>query len=186
MFAFAFALTAWQAKAETAAPPAIDAVSSPRAPGDTTPRPAPSPPDSARGRVVFTGPSATGFIMLMMADSQAVRLAGYPKNILRQVSRKEIVVFGKRYGPGPFRWPLQMVDSFFVRAVGGRPALDGILRREPGGDALELPDGRRLPIKRLPEWVAHANGMRVWIVEPLDAPLTAGVIDPNKQYQFKH
>jgi hypothetical protein len=128
----------------------------------------------------LTGPSTAGFIMLTMADSQ-VRLAGYPKNVLRQVSGLEIVVFGKRYGPGPFRWPLQMVDSFFVRGAGGRPALDGILRRGPSGDALELRDGRLLEIRQLPGQLSGANGMHVWITEPLEAPTQAGIIDPDRK-----
>lgn len=92
------------------------------------------------------------------------------------MSGVELVVFGQRR-TGPFRWPVQYVDSFVVRASDSVPALDGTLRRSDGHDVLELRDGRRLPIGHLPDRLANANGMRVWIAGPLEAPIAAGVID---------
>jgi hypothetical protein len=52
---------------------------------------------------------------------------------------------------------VQYVDSFVVRASEGVRALDGTLRRGDGHDMLELRDGRRLTISRLPDRPAQAN-----------------------------
>ena len=49
---------------------------------------------------------------------------------------------------------------------------------------LELNDGRRLTVRHLPSYMSDADGKRIWIAGPLDAPTSAGVIDPNRQYHF--
>jgi hypothetical protein len=49
---------------------------------------------------------------------------------------------------------------------------------------LETRDGQRLPLFNLPDAVAHANGMRVWVIGPLDWPRSAGVIDPNRHFFY--
>jgi hypothetical protein len=114
--------------------------------------------------------------MLSLKNEKAVILEG-SRALYEQVRGIEIVVFGRRR-VGPLPWPVQDVDSFFVRALDGVPALDGTLRRDRGRDMLELRDGRRLPIGRLPDRLANADGMRVWIAGPLDAPIAGGIIDP--------
>jgi hypothetical protein len=76
-------------------------------------------------------------------------------------------------------YPLFTVDSFSVRARQETAVHDGILRRHPHGDVLETRDGRRLPVASIPSELQKADGMRVWIGEPLGAPKVAGVIDPD-------
>ena len=114
--------------------------------------------------------------MLSLGEDKAVILESSDIP-LQQLNGLEIVVFG-RQRKGPFRWPVQYADSFFVRAIGKVPARDGILRRGEGRDVLELRNGQRLTIGHLPDLLAKANGMRVWLAGPLDAPVGAGIIDP--------
>lgn len=98
--------------------------------------------------------------------------------LFEQLRGIEIVVFGRRRS-GPFPWPVQSVDSFIVRRLDSVAALDGTLRRDAGRDALELRGGRRVAIGRLPDRLAKADGMRVWIAGPPDAPIAGGIIDPT-------
>jgi hypothetical protein len=56
---------------------------------------------------------------------------------------------------------------------------DGILRKSPRGDVLETRDGRRLPVANLPPALDRADGLRVWVAEPLGAPASAGIVDPS-------
>ena len=117
--------------------------------------------------------------MLSIGNDKAVILKG-DRALYKQLSGVELVVFGRRR-VGPFPWPVQDVDSFVVRASAGVPAVDGTLRRAVGRDVLELRDGRRVTVARLPERLARANGMRVWIAGPLDAPVASNVIDPTQK-----
>jgi hypothetical protein len=98
----------------------------------------------------------------------------------------DVVVFGRvshrpRH-PYDLPYPLFLADSFFVRAGQETRVHDGILRRGARGDQLEMRDGRRLPVANLPPTLQKADGMRVWIGEPLGAPTIAGVLDPA----FRH
>jgi hypothetical protein len=61
---------------------------------------------------------------------------------------------------------------------------DRELRRGAHGDVLAMPDGRRIAIPHLPEVLSGADGKRVWIAGPIDAPTGAGVIDPARRYSF--
>jgi hypothetical protein len=117
-----------------------------------------------------------------MAGGQRLALIGLRPNILRQITGLEIVVLGTREDGGPIRGPAIRADEFVVRRANDQPAHDGILRRTPGGDLLEMPDGRRLPIPHLPGELTGADGKRVWIAGPLDAPTRAGIIDPDRQF----
>jgi hypothetical protein len=62
---------------------------------------------------------------------------------------------------------------------GGNRVHDGILRKSPRGDVLETSDGRRLPVANLPPALDRADGLRVWVAEPLGAPASAGIVDPS-------
>ena len=137
--------------------------------------------DSARGTVSLTGSCNGGFTMLSLGNDRAMILEG-SRVPLRQLRGFEIVVFGLRHEDTPFRWPVQEVDSFFVRAIDSTPALDGTLRRDGGSDVLELRDGSRVKISRLPDRLANANGERVWIAGSPDAPIAASVIDPKYRH----
>ena len=133
--------------------------------------------DSARGTVRLTGSCNGGFTLLSLGNDKAVMLEG-SRALFEQVRGIEIVVFGRRRA-GPFPWPVQNVDSFFVRRLDSSAALDGTLRREGGRDVLEVRGGRRVAIARLPDRLAKADGMRVWIAGPPEAPIAGGIIDPS-------
>jgi hypothetical protein len=98
---------------------------------------------------------------------------------VRQLEGLEIVAYGRRRQRAGD--PVEM-ETFSVRGRGTDAARDGILHRTSGGDVLELADGRRLPISKLPEQLARADGKRVWIAGPLEAPVAAGVIDPDRRF----
>ena len=152
-------------------------------PGTSRPnRPARTQRDSIRGIVALAGPAPAPIVSLILKNGGSVRLvSSHPLATVRQLNGLEIVVYAK---PGVrLDEPVDMED-FAVRAVGDEPAVDGIMRRAPSGDLLEKNDGRRLTVRRLPDYLHDADGKRVWIAGPLDAPTSAGVIDPNRRYRF--
>jgi hypothetical protein len=120
--------------------------------------------------------------MLSTAAGMGIRLTGVSRVTAGQLQGLEIVVFGRRQRDPVRPWPMQAVDSFVVRSFGGEPTRDGVLRKRAEGDVLELRDGRRLSLRHLPEILAGADGKRVWIAGPLDAPIQAGVIDPAARF----
>jgi hypothetical protein len=117
--------------------------------------------------------------MLSLPGDTGVQIVGFTRALAWQLSGTEIVVFGRRRPNGLASKTLIAVDSFIVRASEGVPAYDGTLRRRPGDDVLELRDGRRLAIQRLPDALSAADGMRVWIAGPLDAPVRGGILNPD-------
>jgi hypothetical protein len=135
--------------------------------------------DSMRGIVALAGPAPTPIVSLILKDGSSPRLVSLlPMATVRQLEGLEIVVYGKpRLRPDE---PVEM-EEFSVRAVGDDPARDGILRRTASGDVLELSDGRRLTVRHLPSYMGDADGKRIWIAGPLEAPTSAGVIDPNRR-----
>jgi hypothetical protein len=102
-------------------------------------------------------------------------------NIMRQLDRLEVVFFRTpqrgRNAPDPMK-------SFIVRGHGGEAAVDGVLRRRARGDVLVMSDGREIAIPYLPVALSGANGQRVWIAGPIEAPTSASVIDPKREYSF--
>ena len=113
------------------------------------------------------------------------QLPGFPDgwHPFHQLVGLDVVVFGRKSHPPPHplypSYPLFTVDSFSVRARQETRVHDGILRRGARGDVLETRDGRRLAVANLPPALQKADGMRVWIGEPLGAPTIAGVMDPE-------
>jgi hypothetical protein len=138
--------------------------------------------DSIRGVVGRGGECATSQPYLETNAGRRIGLRG-SSDVVSQATGREVVVFGRRTtSPAHslnLSYPLFTVDSFFVRADGGTRVHDGVLRRGPRGDVLEMRDGRRLPVANLPSALGKANGMRVWIAEPLGTPTIAGMIDPR-------
>jgi hypothetical protein len=113
-----------------------------------------------------------------MKDGRSVPLTGAQGiDVLRQVDGFDVVVYGppRRRVDDPID-----VQSFSVRGVGGQAARDGILHRAASGDVLELADGRRLAIGRLPSYFVGGDGKRIWISGPAEAPTSVGVIDPDR------
>ena len=135
--------------------------------------------DSLRGLALMRGRCVNADMTIALTDTAIAILDGpTPHNILVQLHGLDIVVFGRRRNAGQ-RWPLQGVDRFIVRRSGGRPAYDGVLRITSAGAVLDLSEGGHLALSVLPDSLARATGMRVWIAGPLSAPSAAGVIDPQ-------
>jgi hypothetical protein len=115
----------------------------------------------------------------------SLQLPGFPAGPypFHQLAGLDVVAFGRasQTPPHPVNlpYPLFTVDSFSIRARQETRLHDGILRRGTRGDVLETRDGRRLPVANLPPALQNADGLRVWISEPLGAPTVAGVIDPD-------
>ena len=150
-------------------------------------RPAVGVSDSIRGRISIggAGTCVAAVVHLTTKGNELFVLDG-SRDVFAQLIGMEVVVFGKRRNPPPnhpyLANPIVTVDSFFIRAAGDAPTRDGVLRKRPQGDVLETPDGRRLSLPILLPALANADGMRVWIAGPLDAPTSAGFIDPNRRY----
>lgn len=133
--------------------------------------PPPGVGDSARG-VLRLSQAATADL-LFLEKGGSVALDGN-RQFLRQFNGLEIVALGTRVAEGCLA-----VHHVVVRAAHGRPAYDGILRREPHRDVLETVLGQRLTIRRVPAVLRNANGRRVWIAGSLSAPSAAAVIDTS-------
>ena len=143
--------------------------------------------DSIRGVVGLGGGGGCVMVQpyLQTSAGKRVRLDG-SRDVVQLMGR-EIVVFGRLTDlprhPRALPYPLFTVDSFLVRAYEGKAVHDGVLRRTPRGDLLETRDGQRLPVANLPRALEKADGMRVWIGEPLGTPTIAGVIDPDYRHE---
>ena len=153
--------------------------------------------DSIRGRIGHAGgggclfqqpylETSTGKLFRLDGSRRLIhQLPGFSdgRHPFLQLVGVDIVAFGREDHSPPhpvnLPYPLLTVDSFFVRARQETPVRDGILRRGARGDVLELRDGLRLPVANLPPALQKADGMRVWIGEPLGAPTITGVMDPN-------
>lgn len=133
--------------------------------------------DSALGliRVCRYGEVA---LTALMTNDKDIALIG-DQHVLTQMDGLIVLVIGRRSMGGSRQWPRMEVRRAVMRMNTGDEVHDGTLRRERGGDFLELPDGRRLRIPKLPEDLAGANGMRIWIAGPLDDPVRVGVIRPR-------
>lgn len=134
--------------------------------------------DSIRGwiRVCQYGDRKLAALWLSYADSTDIALVGH-QEVLLQLENLDVVVFGHQSRTRSGTWRRLEVRREIVRANGaGFEAVDGILRRESTGDFVELPDRHRVRIPSLPEELAGANGMRVYIPGPLGDPLQTGVI----------
>ena len=146
------------------------------------------PLDSIRGIVGFErgGRCPTSQPYLETTAGKRFDLDG-SRDVFAQLIAREVVVLGRRVESPPTSPALSdrlfTVESFLVRADAGERVHDGILRRAPRGDVLETRDGRRLPVANLPRALEKANGMRVWMAEPLGTSTIAGVIDPNFRYE---
>jgi hypothetical protein len=136
-----------------------------------TPRcPPPGVGDSARGVLRISEAATADWFAV---EGGSVQLDGN-RRFLRQFAGLEIAAFGTRVAPRCLA-----IHHVLVRAAHGRPAHDGILRREPHRDVLETALGQRLTIRRLPAVLRDADGRRVWIAGSLNAPSAAAVVDTS-------
>jgi len=156
-----------------------------------------APADSIRGRIGHAGGGGCVMQQAYLETSAGERfrldgarrlfdqLPGFPigHHPFMQLVGLEVVAFGRESHPPPhpvnLPYPLLTVDSFSVRARQEARVHDGILRRGARGNLLEMRDGRRLPVANLPPALQKADGLRVWIGEPLGAPTIAGVMNPD-------
>ena len=134
--------------------------------------------DSIRGwiRVCQYGDRRLAALWVSYDDSMDIALVGH-QEVLLQLENLDVVVFGRQSRTRSGTRRRLEVRREIVRANGaGFEAVDGILRRESTGDFVELPDRHRVRIPSLPDALAGANGMRVYIAGPLGDPLQADVI----------
>ena len=143
--------------------------------------------DSVRGKLVLVGSLENPTVWLSTAEGEGFQVLGIPRNILRELTGGlEVVLFGARASGTIPGGRIFNATDYAVRALAGEPAYDGILRVDAARTVLELRDGRRLVIGRLPDALANANGKYVWISGSLASPTQGGIIDPNRAYRTPH
>jgi hypothetical protein len=138
------------------------------------------PRDTVRGVVSVTGADPAWRLTLTTAAGAAydVTSAGgtaTPLDELRAADHLEVTLLGNE-GPGSGELPGArgfVMTSFLVRAADGADAQDGVLIREPTGDALRLMDGTALPIATLPQSLEGQVGARIFWVGATDLPPAA-------------
>jgi hypothetical protein len=147
------------------------------APLTTVPRAKES--DSLRG-VIHGG--MTGPISLARPGQPEVTIVGR-RTTLRWMPFLTVTVFG--------HWSTAKKRTFLaerelVRAIFDTiPAFDGVLRREPAADFLELPDGQRVVIAHLPPGLQMYNGSRVVLFDSLEFPWTGGPVRDDDRFPIK-
>jgi hypothetical protein len=131
-----------------------------------------------RGTIVLTGPAPAYIVTLVTKDGQNLSLTGpYSRALLDQLDGLNVMAYGD---PSHHTKTAFVMDSFSVHGRGEQPARDGILRRTASGDFLELADGRRLAIPHLSGYLADADGKRIWIAGPMEAPTGMSTLDPDR------
>ena len=142
--------------------------------------------DSLRGVIVVTGNEPLSRVTIeaegetWLVDSAAS--PSTPLSELRGAAGLEVTLVGvadstRRPGGGPVPMRSFRLLRFFVRAVDGQPAVDGILVQEPSGALLRLSDGTSLPIAEVPPALASQIGARIyWAGSTAEAPMAYGVL----------
>ena len=106
--------------------------------------------------------------------------------MLRAAAGLDVVVWGTRDGgaamPAPDgSWCAIAVTNFAVRASDGRAAVDGILRADGAGFALDVTRGSRIALSGVPASLRTMVGARVfWVGPPDRAPTAYGVLAPPR------
>lgn len=137
--------------------------------------------DSLRGTMLVTGAEPQATVVLRVTAGTACSLRGGGA-ALRAAAGLHVVVWGTRANgaamPAPDgSWCAFDVTEFAVRASDGRPALDGILRADGAGHALEVTRGARVPLTGVPATLRAMTGARIFWVGPTDrAPAAYGVL----------
>ena len=140
--------------------------------------PSPQPPE----QVVITGtvgvsPAGT---FLQLASGGIVDIVGSEAHRLAPLDGAEVEVRGSWSADivyDPDRPSLQ-AEAFLVLAVGGRPAMDGLLGEEEGSYYLLLTAGDVYWFDEGPSSFDDHIGKRIWVTGSMaDPPLTFGVIE---------
>lgn len=150
-------------------------------PGET----APAGADTLRGTIAVVGSLPAPMVTLRRGDGEpSVLLRGDATEKLSGLDGIEVQVRGALGAPSALPGPTLEVESFRVRAVEGRPAVDGVVERSPdGGLRLRVAGGEAIPLEDPPGGIADRIGARVWAVGPPGGPVEAyGVIaaDPPR------
>lgn len=135
--------------------------------------------DTLRGTIAVVGSLPAPMVTLRRsAGAPSVLLRGDATESLAGLDGIEVEVRGILGAPSALPGPTLEVESFRVRAVEGRPAVDGIVEGTPGGGLrLRVPGGEAIPLEDPPGGIADRIGARVWAVGPPGGPVEAyGVI----------
>lgn len=150
---------------------------SPGGPSNTTAIRPSAGTDTLRGVVRVVGASADEQPVLRPNGGGAmIALAGPLAPVLMKVNGADVWVSGVRQGTRAFN-----VDRFLVRAVGGVPAMDGVLTARDGGFGIMITgEHTEHPIANLPTALKSRVGQRVWITGNPQKTIAAwGVIDEH-------
>ncbi len=132
--------------------------------------------DSLRGIVVIEGTAPMNRLALRSRSvASPVALSGMATSELMGLQGLEVVVRGVRSGPRDL-----VVTSFVVRAAAGVPVQDGILSNENNRWSLQLTDGGRVALERIPATLQSHVGERVWIATSGNASRSSGVISVGR------
>jgi len=130
--------------------------------------------------------SSVGVALRLLESRELIRLVGSEAQRIVPLDGAELQLSGTWGGPtysrrdpdvAPLK-PAFEVAEFLVLAVGGRPAMDGVLEQDQGRYYLRLTTGDVFWFAEGPsDFDAHI-GERVWVTGSLDdPPLTFGVIE---------
>lgn len=140
--------------------------------------------DSLRGVLAVTAAGPVDELTLTMPDRTTCRLLSAADSPLARAQGLEITVWGSSDPDGALR-PNGTpgcgfrVVRFAVRAVSGLPAIDGILRQTSEGYHLELADGTRIPLAKVPATLRLRVNARVyWVGAPDELPSLYGFLTP--------
>ena len=134
-------------------------------PGGILP-PGPPPNQSAQltGKVVTNAPPLDNAVYLELDDQSRVILVGSQVSGLSSVNGAVVFVEGN-WSDGYAYGDIGVIEvqRFEVLAVGGRPAIDGILEETPEGYALRLQNGDFYTLVEPSAEMLEHMGQRLWI-----------------------
>lgn len=138
-----------------------------------------TPPDTARGIIAVVGADPVTQVMLGRDRSRIV-LRGPLRQTLARLSGMEVWVEGAAGAPALGGVPTLIPARFIVRAIDGRPVVDGVLEVSARGIRLVGQDGAVHSIDHVPAALAELAGHRVWVLlNPRGHIELFGDIDPT-------
>lgn len=146
----------------------------------------PGAADSLRGTVERVGADPKWvFVVHGAGGATCVATAADASVSLAAIDGLDVTLWGTRGAAPPASAPSGScgfaVSRFAVRAVGGVPAVDGVLRVNNGLYALEVGPGDMRSLSALPATLKTQVGARVYWVGPLDrAPQAYGILAPAR------
>ena len=130
--------------------------------------------------------SSGGVSLRLLESREVIDLVGSEAQRIAALDGAELQLSGTWFGPiysaldsnvGPVK-PSFAVTDFLVLAVGGRPAMDGVLEQDEGRYYLRLTAGDVFWFEAGPSDFEAYIGERIWVTGSVDdPPLTVGVIE---------